>query len=207
MVQVLEFNPIADDPASEQPTHGRIRQASKLLAALFGIILLANVALVAFLASAFLVPYAGDHLTIGPKGLMLNFGPAPHGFAWPAGYVAVSGLPTVQRLSYLAIGLVVGPPSLMIFWNLRQLFRLYGQGVVFSEANARRIKHVGLWLAASAISPLVAFSVMSALHMAIDRNWVHDDTIAQALLGGIVYVIGMVMQVGHEIEEERGQFV
>jgi hypothetical protein len=154
------------------------------------------------LGSAFLVPYAGHHVTIGRAGMMLNFGPAS-----PSGYVPVGSLPLSQRIAHMAMGVVVFTPGLMILWNLRQLFRIYGQGVVFSETNARRIKSIGLWLAANAIAPLISVSMLSALHMVVDHAWFHGDTLPQLVLGGVVYVIAQVMEVGRQIEEEREQYV
>ena len=208
MAHVLELNPVSDIPSPETPSHRRIRTASGVLALLFGIIFVAYCAFVAAGVLAFLIPYAGDHLLIGPKGMMLYLGPPPaHPAPPPAGYVTVAGLPLLQRLAHVAVGPIVILPGLMIFWNLRRLFRLYGQGVVFSEANARLIKHIGLWLAANALAPLVTTNVLAALHMRIDQNWFHGDTIPKILLGGVVYVIGMVMEVGRQIEEEQGQFV
>ncbi|HEX4097227.1 MAG TPA: DUF2975 domain-containing protein [Caulobacteraceae bacterium] len=208
MAQVLEFDPVAAAPPAEPPMHRRIRTASRLLAALFGVIFAAYCLFVAAGILAFVIPYAGDHLTIGPKGMMLYVGPEPaHAVASPTGYVPVASLPLLQRLAHVAVGPVVIAPGLMIFWNLRQLFRLYGRGVVFAEANARLIKHIGLWLAAAALAPLVTTNVLAAVHMRIDQNWFHADTIPEILLGGVVYVIGMVMQVGHELEQEQEQFV
>jgi len=209
MAQVLEFDPIADVPPADTPPHRRIRQASKALAILFGVIFVGYCLFAAALISAFLVPYAGDHLTIGPKGMMLYLGPQSPAaaVASPAGYVAVASLPLLQRLAHVAVSPLVALPGLMIFWNLHRLFRLYGQGVVFSEANARLIKHIGLWLVANALQPLVTTSVLAAVHMRIDHNWFHGDTIPKIVLGGVVYVIGMVMAVGHELEQEQEQFV
>ncbi len=214
MAQVLEFMAEMAQPAPEPPTHRRIRTASRVLAVLFGVIFVAYCAFVAALVLAFLVPYAGDHLLIGPKGMLLNlwFGPPPAHppaatVATLAGYVPVASLPLLQRLAHVAVGPIVILPGLMIFWNLRQLFRLYGQGVVFAEANARRIKHIGLWLAANALAPLLTTSLLGLLHMRIDQAWFHGDTIPKILLGGVVYVVGMVMAVGHELEQEQDQFV
>lgn len=211
MAHVLEFNPAIDDEPAEAPSHRSIRTASRVLAALFGLIFAAYCVFVAAMVLAFVIPYAGDHLMIGPKGMMLYLpvGPAPgHPLATPpAGYLPVQSLPLVQRLAHLAVGPIVILPGLMVFWNLRQLFRLYSRGVVFSEANARLIKHIGLWLAASALAPLLTTNILAAVHMRIDQAWFHGDTIPKILLGGVVYVIGMVMAVGHELEQEQGQFV
>ena len=48
---------------------------------------------------------------------------------------------------------------------------------------------------------------LSALHLVIDRQWMHASSVQELVLGAVVYVIALVMQVGHEIEQERGQFV
>lgn len=212
MAQVLEFDPIPAAPpaapAVEPQSHRRIRWASQALAALFGAIFVGYCLFAAALVLAFLVPYAGDHVTIGPKGMMLYLGPEPaHPVVSPAGYVPVASLPLIQRLAHVVVSPLVILPGLMIFWNLGRLFRLYGRGVVFSEANARLIKQIGIWLAANAIAPLFTTSILGALHLRVDQAWFHGDTIPKILLGGVVYVIGMVMAVGHELEEEQGQFV
>ena len=207
MAHVLELNPAVEDTAADAPAHQRIRTASRVLSAVFWVIFACYCIFATAIVSAFIVPYAGDHLLIGPKGMILYL-PGPHALAPPpAGYVTVAGLPPIQRLAHVAVGPVVILPGLMIFWNLARLFRLYGQGMVFAEANARRIKHIGLWLAASALAPLATTNILAAVHMRIDQNWFHDDTIPKIVLGGVVYVIGMVMTVGHAIEQERDQFV
>ncbi len=205
MAQVLEFEPVAAPaPGQETPSHRRIRWASRALSLLFAAIFVLDVLFVAALGSAFLVPYAGEHLTIGPKGMMLNFGPAQGG---GLGYVPVGSLPLLQRLAHVAMGVVVFVPGLLLLWSLQRLFGLYGRGVVFSEANARLIKLIGVWLVLNALAPLVSVSVLSALHLVVDHAWFHADTIPKIVLGGVVYVIGMVMEVGRQIEEEQGQFV
>ena len=207
MAHVLELYPVTDDPPPEARSR-RIRQASRALSLLFGAILAAEILFVAGLGLAFLAPFAGDHLLIGPTGMLLNLGPGPplHA-AGPAGYLPVAGLPVVQRLAHVVMGFVVFIPSLMIVWNLRALFGLYGRGVVFAADNARLIKHIGVWLVLTALGPLVSVSVLSALHLVVDHAWFHGDTIPKIVLGAVVYVIAMVMEVGREIEEEQGQFV
>ena len=203
MAQVLEFDPAASARPIETPPHRGIRWSSRALSVLFGVIFVATIALTAMMAAALFVDIPGVHLSLGRAGGMLTLGSAPT----PGGYLPVLAMPIAQRLAHAAMGVVVFLPGLMIFWNLRQLFRLYGKGVVFSQANARRIKSVGLWLAANALAPLVSVSVLSALHMVVDHNWFHQDTVPQLVLGGVVYVIAQVMQVGHQIEEERGQYI
>ncbi len=209
MTQVLHFSPARAALSHDTLSHRRIRQASKGLSLLFGAIFVAYCLFVAVGVMAFLFPFAGDHLLIGPKGILLMIGPPPaHRLAAPpAGYLAVANLPLLQRLIHIAVSPLVILPGVMIFWNLRRLFGLYGRGVVFSEANARLIKHIGLWLAANALAPLLTTNLLAALRMQIDHNWFHADTLPKIILGGVVYVIGMVMEVGRQMEEEQGQFV
>ena len=47
------------------------------------------------------------------------------------------------------------------------------------------------------------FSGLSALDMVVDHAWFHQDTIPQLVLGGVVYVIAQVMEVGRQIEERE----
>jgi uncharacterized transporter YbjL len=98
-------------------------------------------------------------------------------------------------------------PKLLIFWSLRQLFALYGGGVVFARENALYIKGIGLFLVADAAAPLVVHLVLNALHLAIDQKWMHLSSLQELVLGGVVYVIALVMEHGHAIEEEQEQFV
>ena len=199
--EILELHPAADDEP-EAPRHGRIRWASRALSALFTALLVLQALFALLLAAGFLVPAVGGHVGIGPTGMMLTS--LPH---MPRGYVSVFGLPLVQKLAYLAAGVVVFGPKLLIFWSLRQLFGLYGHGVVFARENALYIRGIGLFLAADAAAPLVVHLVLNALHLAIDQAWMHASSLEELVLGGVVYVIALVMEHGHAIEEEQEQFV
>jgi hypothetical protein len=203
MAQVLEFELAHAARPSDTPPHRRIRWASRVLSVLFGAVFLAETLFAALVAASFFVDIPGVIVSIGHSGMSLSFG----ALAAPRGYVTVTSLPLVHRLAHVAMGLVVVPPSLVILGNLHRLFRLYGRGVVFSAANARCLKWVGAGLAFNAIAPLISVSTLSALHMVVDHRWFHDDTIQQVVLGGVLYVIAQVMEVGRQIEEEQGQFV
>jgi hypothetical protein len=184
------------------PAFRRIRWASKGLAALFTLLLAAYGLISAALIAAFVVPFAGGRLGIGPTGMFITSGPR-----LPASYVAVDALPLVQRLAHIPVGVLHAAPVLMIFWSLRQLFGLYGRGVVFARQNAIHIKWIGACLAVHAVAPLAGVMFLRALHLVVDQQWMHGYSLQELVLGGIVYVIAEVMQVGREIEEERSQFV
>ncbi len=186
----------------EGPSHRRIRAASRVLAALFSVLLAADALFVLGLMLAFFIPALGRHVGIGPVGMLLSFG-----VELPHPYVAVHTLSLIRRLAHVAMGVLALSPALLIFWNLRRLFGLYGQGRVFARENAVHIKWIGVWLAADALAPFVVHLALNALHLAIDQHWMHLYSLQELVLGGVVYVIALVMEQGHAIEEEQGQFV
>ncbi len=190
-------------PATPGRSHWRLRWTSRALAALFTLLLAADALITGAMLLAFAIPFAGQHLGLGARGgwISLGDGPLPHG------YLAVSGLPLAQRLAHIPVGLLHAAPVLLIFWSLRQLFALYGQGLVFGQHNARHLKRIGACLVIHAAAPLAGVLFLRAIHMVIDQTWMHGYSLQELVLGGIVYVIAQVMQVGREIEEERSQFV
>jgi hypothetical protein len=201
VVTSLDFSP--PGPEGGPPGHPRIRWTSRGLAALFTLLFFAYGLIVTTMLLAFLIPFAGDHLALGPKGGLIHFGESP----LPPAYVAIETLPLVQRLAHVPAGMLIAAPVLVIFWSLRQLFRLYARGVVFAPENAGHLKRIGACLALHAAAPLMAHLFLNGLGMAIDQNWMHGYSLQELVLGGVVYVIAQVMQVGREIEEERSQFV
>ena len=200
MAHVLQLWPAGE--TSDNPAHRRIQWASRALSILFMASLAGYGAFAWMLGLGFFIPGLGRHVGIGPEGMLLVFG---HGLPHP--YVEVDSLPLVQRLAHMAAGVLVFTPKLAIFWSLGRLFGLYGQGVVFARANAHHIKWIGAWLAADAAAPFAVHLILNALHLAIDQRWAHLSSLQELVLGGIVYVIAQVMEVGREMEEERGQFV
>jgi hypothetical protein len=151
----------------------------------------------------FIVPYAPNVLAACPYGGLISIPPR----VFPAPCVAVGDMPTMQRLVHAACGMLLLAPMVLLFWNLRRLFGLYATGVVFAPDNARRLKTVGAALVFLGLAPLFNQILLTSLHLAIGRTWIEGSNIQELILGAIVYVIAQVMQVGHELEEERGQFI
>ncbi len=182
----------------------RMRWVSRGLEILF-LVLAVGFGLIATAAILdFIVPYAGDTLTLNPKGGFITLGPHPH---LPPGYIAPGAMPVVQRLAHVPVGLLHAAPTFILFWSLQRLFGLYAKGIVFAPENARHIKHIGAALAVSAVAPFLGFSFLNSLGLAVDHTWAHGASVQELVLGAIVYVIAQVMQLGREIEEERSQFV
>ncbi|MDR6624210.1 DUF2975 domain-containing protein [Caulobacter segnis] len=200
MANVLRLKPLyrPPPPRPESAAQRRVRLGSRAAVWLFtGLFSLSSAVLVA--AIAIMLFYKGELVRIGPDNCYIGEG--------PANSVAFGSLPLVHRLVYVGVGVVRAAPILMIFWSLRALFAGYQRGEVFSASAARRFGVVGAWLCAYALSPLICHLFLSATGYEIDKNWAHMASLQAFVLGLLVFVVGQVMQVGREIEEDREAFV
>lgn len=200
MATVLHLKPLYRAPAAppESPAQRRARLGSHAAVWLFtGLFALSAAILVT--AIAVMLFYKGELVRIGPDNCYIGDG--------PANSVAFGSLPLVHRLVYVVVGVARATPILMIFWSLRALFGGYARGEVFSRDAARRFGRTGGWLCAYAVSPFLCHVALSATGYEIDRNWAHMASLQAFVLGLLVFVIGQVMQVGREMEEDREAFV
>ena len=182
----------------ETTAQRRVRWGSRALVWLFtGLLGLSLIVLVIALVT--MVFYKGELVRIGPDNAYLGGG--------PANSIAFGSLPLVHRLIYCLVGVVRATPIIMLFWSLRTLFRLYAAGKVFEPENGRSFSRIGGWLCAYALSPFVCHLFLSATGYEIDKNWAHLASLQAFILGLLVLVIGQVMRVGREIEEDRKAFV
>lgn len=199
MSAIVQLKPRAETlPSMETSAHRRVRLGSRALAWLFtGLLALALLVLAAALAT--MIFYEGELVRIGPDNAYLGGG--------PANSVAFSSLPLFHRLVYCLVGIVRATPIIMLFWSLRRLFGLYAVGRVFEPENGRCFSHIGGWLCAYSLAPFACHVVLSATGYEIDRNWAHLASLQAFILGLLVLVIGEVMRVGREIEEDRKAFI
>lgn len=184
--------------AAETAAQRRVRLGSRGLVWLFtGLLVLSTAILVAALLT--MLFYKGELVRIGPDNCYIGKG--------PPNSVAFGSLPLPHRLIYCLVGIVRATPIIMLFWSLRSLFRLYARGRVFARENGQTFSRIGGWLCAYALSPFVCHLFLSATGYEIDKNWAHMASVQAFVLGLLVLVIGQVMQVGREIEEDREAFV
>ncbi len=191
---------IAPPLAAPTPSFRKIRTASRALEVLFTILCVMSVALAVFSLWVIFF-YKGAMLAVGPRGGLFTTGPLPSDF------VPFYRWRLDQKLAYVPVVIVRGLPSTILFWALRELFRLYGRGQVFAAQNAKLIKVMGICLIADAAAPFLCHVVLSATGYEIDKMWAHMAAPQELVLGAVVYVIALVMQAGHEIEEDREGFV
>lgn len=201
MASVYTFEPIPRVRAEAPPesiAQRRVRRGSRALALLFtGLFgLFAGVMAIGLAAMLF---YDGEMLRMGPSGTYVGGGPADT--------VAFGSLPLDQRLVYVGVGAVRYVPVLMLFWHLRALFTTYAAGRVFSRGAGVTFSRIGAWLTAYALTPWLCHLVLDATGYELDAQWLHLASVQAFVIGLMVMVIGQVMQVGCEIQEDREGFV
>ena len=197
MASIIDLVPLH---AASTPGYRRLRTASRGLEWLFAGLFVAFI-VAAVLSLWILWGYQGTLVTVGPRGGLISTVPPPADFVpfrlWPLG----------EKLAYTPDILVRAAPTILLFWCLRSLFRGYGRGEVFTARNARLIQGMGVCLIADAALPLLCHVVLSATSYEIDKLWAHMAAVQELVLGATVLVIALVMQAGHEIEEDREGFV
>jgi len=199
---LLNFRPVADLQAP--PRHQRLRRRSLILSAIFNGLFWFVAASVAAMLLMDLF-YHGHNVAFGPEGGQISI-PGPVD-PLPPGYVWWSDVTLPYRLAGLFALITQYGPAVMVMYHLRGLFRLYAQGIVFAEENARAFKRMGQWLIAYAVTPFLSVQVLILIDLAIDRAWFHNAELYALGLGCVLFVIAEVMEAGREIEQERDEFV
>lgn len=197
MASVIDIAPPRPAPT---PSFRNIRTASRGFEILFTVLCALNFALVVF-SFWVIFFYQGENFAVGPRGGLITTAPLPPDF------VPFHTWRLAQRLAYVPDVIVRGLPTIVLFWTLRELFRLYGRGQVFGVRNARLIQLMGVCLIADAAAPFLCHLVLSATGYEIDKMWAHMTSVQELILGAVVFVIALVMQAGREIEEDREGFI
>jgi len=185
----------------QPPSLSKIRRASRAVELLFAVLFIAFIALAAF-SLWILWFYQGSMIAVGPRGGVISLNASP-----PADFVPFRAWPLSEKIAYTPDVLFRAAPTLVLFACLRSLFRAYGRGQVFTPANARLSKTMGVCLVIDAVAPFLCHLVLSATGYEIDRMWAHMAAVQELVLGAVVFVIALVMQAGHEIEQDREGFV
>jgi hypothetical protein len=198
MASVVDIAPQRPAPT---PSFRKIHAASRGFEVLFTVLFVFFIFLAVF-SLWILLFYQGDIITIGPRGGMITTSGHP-----PPDFIPFRNFRLDQKLAYAPDVIVRALPSIFLFWNLRELFRLYSQGQVFTARNAGLIQGMGVCLIADAVLPFVCHLVLSATGYEIDKMWAHLAAVQELVLGAVVFVIALVMQAGQEIEEDRKGFI
>lgn len=148
--------------------------------------------------------YGGDRLQVWPGGIQIYIEPQVPPV--PPGWTTVGALPWVQKAALSISACLMVVPALAILWQLRCLFRLYGEGVVLQARNARRIAAIAVWLIAYAVGPTLGHVIVAASGFD-DRGWLRLDSLQALVLGLVLIVIARVMRWGAEVADDAARFV
>lgn len=139
---------------------------------------------------------------------------AAHAVAGPDDF-PIAGLSGSQRGLLAAVVVLNMACFLLMLLQLRQLFGLYSNGIIFAAENAKRIKWFAVWLmVTTAPSNLSGVIFAAILHghlpligslisfIGIDTRWLQT-----LVVGGMIFVIGYVMELGRAADLERKEFI
>lgn len=125
-----------------------------------------------------------------------------------------TGITELKRITLLILLCLPLAVTLYGLWNVRMLFDCYARGVVFSPVPASYIRKVGLAMLINVVLsvPIHTFGSVLLTHdnPAGSRQLsvtVSSDTYLLLLLGGLLVVIGWVMQEAARISDENNRFV
>jgi Protein of unknown function (DUF2975) len=182
-----------------------IRSLSRPFATLFGFLFLSMLTVcVAFILAALF--YSGASLRMTPDHTQLLIMPDLTEQVL-ASTIAIADMPLKTRLvGIVSLGMLQLGSLTMIFFQFRALFRLYERGIVFATDNVACIRRIGFWLIVWGAAPTIGHQLCE-LTGVYDEGWLRASSIAAVVLGGLLYVIGRVMNLGREIELERASFI
>lgn len=200
MALIVELPP----PVLAEPmTFGRIRRLSRPLEWLFAILFGIGAVLLAVAVIAVLT-YGGTRLQVWPGGMQIFIeaeAPPLH-----PGWITVGSLPLIQKLGLATSATLMMTPAIAVLWQLRRLFRLYGEGVVLTSENARCMTAIALWLIAYAVAPTIGHVVVTLTGFD-DDGWLRMDSVKALGLGLILYVVARVMAWAAEVHDDASRFV
>ncbi|MCY6379599.1 DUF2975 domain-containing protein [Hoeflea prorocentri] len=133
--------------------------------------------------------------------------------AYP-GMPIATGITLFKRISLILLLALPLGVSLYGLWNIRMLFDCYARGEVFSPAPAAHIRNVGLAMLVNVVLTALVHS-LGSLVLTLDNPpgtrqlsvTASSDTYLLLLLGGLLLVIGWVMQEAARISDENSRFV
>ena len=190
---------LAAEPDDAGRTRNALRRSSRWLAAVLGTLMWAAWLLLAAMILA-LVLYRSAWIRLAPDGGYI-------GTPLPDGYTPFTTLATRFRIGGILAVVLQFTPGAMLLRQLRDLFRLYARGVVFSRRNALLLKHTAAWLVAYGATPLLCHVLLSQTDLIVDQAWFHADEVKALVVGLLLFGIAQVMEFGHEIERDREGFV
>ena len=155
-------------------------------------------------AVAMVLIYEGPRVQVRPGGLQIFIEPTPPRIV--PGWTTLASMPWWRKLALAGSATLMLVPAISVLWTLRQLFRLYAQGIVLTAENARCIALIACWLIAYAVAPSLGHLLVTAAGFD-DEGWLRMDSFQALGLGLVLFVMARVMRWGAEIADDAARFV
>jgi hypothetical protein len=184
--QVLRMEVLSDS------ARYRLERTSRRLATCFGL----------FAVVSLLNPVVAA-LSVGRTGITIDA-------SWVKNLPAE--IPVLLRALLLVVGVLIAIPWALTFKRVRDLFRLYAQGQIFTFENIACLRSIARALVWSCVSVIFGDVLMNLCAGLFDRRatislGIHGTEIVLFAVAAVVYAIAYVMDLARAIDEERSQFV
>jgi hypothetical protein len=128
--------------------------------------------------------------------------------------ISLLGVTVTQLWLGAALGLIPVVILAIALWEVYSFFALYRRGDAFPFGAGERLRRVGLWLIALAVTALIvrcAASVLFSWHLGDGNRQlaisISSSDVILLLFGGLVRMIGQVLVEAGRVAEENRQFI
>jgi hypothetical protein len=198
-------------PKPESRALRRIRLLSLPFQIVFAGLGVLQLLLSVLVAIAFFVA-DGQGLRLHPEGVHLTLSYVPdRGFVsdpadWPPDSVGVGDLPFLSQAYGAVVLVLLTACTVGAYGCLFKLFGAYRRGVVFAGSAMAWMRRAGALLVVTAVAPGALQPLTQALGLR-DSHWLDGGKIAALLVGGALFVLAYVIELGREIETESKGYV
>lgn len=98
-------------------------------------------------------------------------------------------------------------PGLVMLWHFFSLFRMYGQGLVFTARNERHVRSIAWALLAYAAVPLLTHASLYLAGMSTVALKLEARQVDAVIAGIILFALSYVVSFGCEIDRDREGFI
>lgn len=125
----------------------------------------------------------------------------------PAAFVPITRFAVWQSTLAACLLALRLAPGLVMLWHFFRLFRMYGQGLVFTARNERHVRSIAWTLLAYAVVPLLTHASLYLAGMSTIAFKLEVRQIDAVIAGIILFALSYVVSFGCDIDRDREGFV
>ena len=77
---------------------------------------------------------------------------------------------------------------------------------MFAPENVTCIRHLAVWLIVWGAAPAISHQI-ATLNGLMDQGWLKASSLGGIFLGGFLFVLAKVIDLGREIENDRARYI